>query len=129
MNSHRLRNGFAICMACVGVFLAMTVITVVLPAEQPAASPKAGSILILKKDHVMELFAEGKVIRTYKMALGRGGLAPKEREGMGALRRAATSLTRKTQPATITRLCTSRIPKQAIAIEQRSWASRQAGRS
>jgi len=29
----------------------------------------------------MELLAGGKVIRTYKVALGRGGLAPKEREG------------------------------------------------
>jgi murein L,D-transpeptidase YafK len=37
----------------------------------------------LKKDHILELFAEGKVIRTYKVALGRGGLAPKEREGDG----------------------------------------------
>jgi murein L,D-transpeptidase YafK len=44
---------------------------------------KADSILILKKDHVMELLSHGKVIRTYKVALGRGGLAPKEREGDG----------------------------------------------
>ena len=29
----------------------------------------------------MELLAGGKVIRTYKVALGQGGLAPKEREG------------------------------------------------
>lgn len=50
--------------------------------ESPAhPSQKADSILILKKDHVMELLAGGKVIRTYKVALGQGGLAPKEREG------------------------------------------------
>jgi len=49
-----------------------------------AAKPEqADSILILKKDHVMELLAGGKVIRTYKVALGSGGLAPKEREGDG----------------------------------------------
>jgi len=42
---------------------------------------KADSILILKKDHVLKLLSGGKVIRTYKVALGRGGLAPKEREG------------------------------------------------
>lgn len=46
-----------------------------------AAPQKVDSILILKKDHVMELLAGGKVIRTYKVALGRGGLEPKEREG------------------------------------------------
>jgi len=42
---------------------------------------QADSILILKKDHVMELLSGGKVIRTYKVALGQGGLAPKQREG------------------------------------------------
>ena len=42
---------------------------------------KADSILILKKDHTMELLAGGKVIRTYKVALGSGGLSPKKREG------------------------------------------------
>ncbi len=31
----------------------------------------------------MELLSGGKVIRTYKIALGSGGLAPKEREGDG----------------------------------------------
>jgi len=44
---------------------------------------RADSILVFKKDHIMELLAGGKVIRTYKVALGRGGLAPKEREGDG----------------------------------------------
>lgn len=44
---------------------------------------KADSILILKKDHVLELLANGKVIRTYQVALGRGGMAPKDREGDG----------------------------------------------
>lgn len=42
---------------------------------------KADSILILKKDHLLELLAGGKVIRTYHVALGRGGLAAKQREG------------------------------------------------
>jgi murein L,D-transpeptidase YafK len=52
-------------------------------AQEPTSTQKADSILILKKDHVMELLADGKVIRTYKVALGRGGLASKEREGDG----------------------------------------------
>jgi len=43
----------------------------------------ADSVLILKKDHLLELLAGGKVIRTYKVALGTGGLAPKEREADG----------------------------------------------
>ena len=48
---------------------------------QIASPEKADHILILKKDHLMELLAGGKVIRTYKVALGQGGLAPKQREG------------------------------------------------
>ncbi len=54
------------------------------PPPASAQKPeKADSILILKKDHVMELLSGGKVVRTYKVALGRGGLAPKQREGDG----------------------------------------------
>ena len=49
---------------------------------QPSAA-HADSILILKRDHLLELMAGGKVIRTYKVALGSGGLAPKQREGDG----------------------------------------------
>ena len=47
----------------------------------PQKVEKADSILILKKDHTMELLAGGKVICTYKVALGSGGLAAKQREG------------------------------------------------
>jgi murein L,D-transpeptidase YafK len=54
-----------------------------MPAQQQTALQKADSILILKKDHLMELLAGGKVIRTYKVALGQGGLAPKVRQGDG----------------------------------------------
>jgi murein L,D-transpeptidase YafK len=52
-------------------------------ASTPSAprSQKADAILILKKDHVMQLLNGDKVIRTYKVALGQGGLAAKEREG------------------------------------------------
>jgi murein L,D-transpeptidase YafK len=50
-------------------------------AQPPQPQEKADSILILKKQHLLELLKDGKVIRTYKVALGRGGLAAKEREG------------------------------------------------
>jgi murein L,D-transpeptidase YafK len=81
MNSHSLRIGFASGLARVGVCLLLCALAGSLAAQQPAARQRADSILILKKDHVMELLAGGKVIRTYKIALGRGGLAAKEREG------------------------------------------------
>lgn len=49
------------------------------PAQQPPV--RVDSVLILKKDHLLELLSAGRVIRTYKVALGSGGLAPKQREG------------------------------------------------
>ncbi len=64
----------------VSIALIATVITLAANASD-APLQKADSILIFKKDHVMELLAGGKVIRTYKVALGRGGLAPKQSEG------------------------------------------------
>jgi murein L,D-transpeptidase YafK len=51
------------------------------PGSPAQPTEKATSILILKKDHVMQLLAGGKIIRTYKVALGQGGMAPKQREG------------------------------------------------
>ena len=72
------------------LFLALLALTVPTAAPSPAqrspdprtpSAQKADSILILKKDHTLELLSGGKIIRTYKVALGRGGLAPKQREG------------------------------------------------
>lgn len=68
-------------MAWAVVLLVLCCLAWTLPAQQAATAQKADSVLILKKDHVLELLAGGKVIHTYKVALGRGGLAPKEREG------------------------------------------------
>jgi murein L,D-transpeptidase YafK len=52
-------------------------------AQTREPTSEVDSILVLKKDHVLELLAGGKVIRSYKVALGTGGLASKERQGDG----------------------------------------------
>ena len=70
---------FSMAGAC--LLLVFSSLVLLAPAQQPAPGQKADSILILKKDHLLELLCKGKVIRTYKVALGRGGLAPKTREG------------------------------------------------
>jgi murein L,D-transpeptidase YafK len=84
MNLRSFKAQAAIWLALLGAsttaFLALCAVGA-LPAQPPPQ--KADSILVLKKDHVMELLAGGKVIRTYKVALGQGGLAPKERQGDG----------------------------------------------
>ena len=69
-------------MAFGGISLALLALAGAMPVQKPAPQ-KADSILILKKDHLMELLARGKVIRAYKVALGQGGLAPKVRQGDG----------------------------------------------
>lgn len=48
---------------------------------QPVSAYKIDSILILKHDHLLELISGGNVVKTYKVALGRGGLAAKKHEG------------------------------------------------
>lgn len=64
------------------IVLAACPLTLSAQTNQPsAATQKADSVLILKKDHLLELLADGKVIRTYHVALGTGGLAPKQQEG------------------------------------------------
>lgn len=69
------------CAGCALIALALLTCSNRLSAQPPAAPAKADSVLILKKDHLLELIAGGKVIRTYRVALGRGGLAPKQQEG------------------------------------------------
>jgi murein L,D-transpeptidase YafK len=81
MKSRIFKAQVAVWLTLVGVtvFLALCA-TGPLPAQQQTPPQKADSILILKKDHVLELLAGGKVIRSYKVALGRGGLTPKVRQ-------------------------------------------------
>jgi murein L,D-transpeptidase YafK len=83
MNSPGIHACVALRLARAALCLTLCAIAAALPAQQPASSQKADSVLILKKDHLLELLAAGKVIRTYKVALGQGGLAPKQREGDG----------------------------------------------
>jgi murein L,D-transpeptidase YafK len=73
--------GFVVSILCACTCLAFWAQASALSAQQPMTKQKADSVLILKKDHLMELLAGGKVIRAYKVALGQGGLAPKQREG------------------------------------------------
>lgn len=53
-------------------------------ASSPASSPASSSvdeIRIDKSDHKLELTAGGKVIKSYKVAIGSGGTGPKRMEG------------------------------------------------
>jgi murein L,D-transpeptidase YafK len=78
---HRERSIRRTASIAIGLFLLFSAIPVL--AQLTTSTQKADSILILKKDHVLELLANGHVIHSYKVALGRGGLAAKQREGDG----------------------------------------------
>ena len=65
------------------LFLALSAVFAASLSAQTPSGVRADSVLILKKEHVLELLSRGKVIRTYRVALGSGGLAPKERRGDG----------------------------------------------
>ncbi len=82
-----MRNGRGIrtvCLLSICALLAFRLFPAqATPTPVKTTPAKADSILILKKDHLLQLMAGGKVIRTYHVALGQGGLAPKQREGDG----------------------------------------------
>jgi len=54
-----------------------------LALSQIAATPAlhADRVLVLKKEHTLQLLNNGKVIRTYKVALGGNPVGPKTRQG------------------------------------------------
>jgi len=47
----------------------------------PRPALNADRVMVLKKDRVLELLSAGKVIRTYKVALGGDPVGPKTRQG------------------------------------------------
>ena len=52
-------------------------------SEAIPAVVRIDRIRVDKSDHLMTVFAADRQVRSFKVALGRGGLAPKERQGDG----------------------------------------------
>jgi murein L,D-transpeptidase YafK len=65
---------------CTRTAFALLIFPALLPSQPPTIPARVDSILILKKDHLLELISGGKVIGTYHVDLGQGGLAPKQKE-------------------------------------------------
>ena len=65
----RILTGLSACLLCaVGI-------------AQSASSPHADKVVVLKKERMLQLLDHGKVIKTYKVALGTNPVGPKERQG------------------------------------------------
>ena len=66
------------------VFMALCVclLAVAVAAQQvPHTVLHADRVVVLKKERTLELFSQGKVIKTYKVALGGDPSGPKTRQG------------------------------------------------
>jgi len=57
-------------------------LTTVASAE-PKVEPKVDHVLLVKTKHKLLLLSGDRVVKSYRVALGRGGLAPKRRQGDG----------------------------------------------
>jgi len=50
-------------------------------AQAPAVPLRADRVVVLKKERTLQLLSQGKVIKTYKVALGGDPVGPKTRQG------------------------------------------------
>jgi murein L,D-transpeptidase YafK len=51
------------------------------PAHPPQLKPSVDQIVVDKRAHRMQLLRHGVVVKTYQVALGRGGMGNKSRQG------------------------------------------------
>jgi murein L,D-transpeptidase YafK len=52
-----------------------------LSSSTPPLDHKADRVIVRKKDHTLDLMSQGRVLKTYKIALGRDPSGPKTRQG------------------------------------------------
>lgn len=94
-----------------------------LAADQPLpTAAKADSVLVLKKERTFTLMRQGKVLKTYKVALGPEPVGPKQRQG-GTIRllKESTSWIAETPTASSIAQFTSPIQARRIATGLESW--------
>jgi murein L,D-transpeptidase YafK len=82
--------------------------------EEPRAplpeGVQADSIVVEKSKHSMSLFRNGELLRTYRVALGRGGPEPKSQEGDARTPQGAYTIDGRNPGAVFIGRCTSAIP-------------------
>lgn len=110
----------------------VTLLTVVLSAALTTQSPTqtavyADRVVVLKKERKLELYSQGKAIKTYKVALGGEPIGPKTRQGDHRTPRGSTSWIFETPTASFTRQSTFRTRASVTARLPASKASRREG--
>ena len=82
---------------------------------QTAAKPvHADRVVVLKKERTLQLLSAGKVVKSYKVALGGDPVGPKTRLGDHKIRRECTFLTHGTRTVNFTSRFTFRIRTRGI---------------
>lgn len=61
--------------------LAMTLLAGLCPAQTVVPTLRADRVLVIKKERTLQLLRQGKVIKSYKIALGGDPVGPKTRQG------------------------------------------------
>ena len=64
-----------------GLLLFLVLAASFVSSRGSASLPTADTIIVIKHDHTLTLFREGQPIKQYSVALGRGGLGPKQQAG------------------------------------------------
>ncbi|HJQ15803.1 MAG TPA: L,D-transpeptidase family protein [Allosphingosinicella sp.] len=77
----RLRLMFAAIAATVLAIGGLCAFSLARPPVRGRVVAATDHILVDKSDHRMTLFKRGRIIKSYRVALGRGGLGPKTRAG------------------------------------------------
>ena len=78
----RLRRWVLVGIALIPVtFAALCLFSFLQAPRRDPITPAADRIIVEKRAHRMTLFKQGQVVRTYRIALGRGGREPKTRSG------------------------------------------------
>ncbi len=67
----------------VGRLLPLFVLLSTVASAEPKAEPKVDHVVVLKTKHELLLLSGDQVVKSYRVALGRGGLGPKRRQGDG----------------------------------------------
>ena len=71
------RRSFAAIALCLAI---LTILGITHP-HSTTPLPTADTIIVIKHDHTLTLFRDGQPIKQYSVALGRGGLGPKDHAG------------------------------------------------
>lgn len=82
------------------VALAVVATRLLLRSEPLPKDARIDRIVVKKRDHSMTAFEEGKALKTYRVALGRGGQAAKERAGDNRVPEGEYSIASKNERST-----------------------------